>query len=458
MALREYMGLKKIQGPFVLVESVPGVGYGELVTIIAPFGRERLGRVVLLDERATLVQVFSGTDELVPESTRSRFLGKGLSLTLAPSILGRTFSGLGEPRDDCGPVYGGVSRDVNGLPLNPMARRYPRDFIHTGISAIDTLTTLIRGQKLPIFSGNGLPHNQLAVQIAVQSRLVGAENFAVVFAGIGIKHDDAAFFVRELVEKGKTNNLVMFLNLADDPVIERIATPRMALSAAEYLAFDLGMHVLVILTDMTNYCEALRELGVARGEVPSRKGYPAYMYSDLASLYERAGVLRDAQGSLTQLPILSMPNDDITHPIPDLTGFITEGQIVLSRELDAQSVYPPIDVLTSLSRLMKDGIGKNYTRDDHPNLASQLFASYSRVQEVRALAGVVGADELGKIDKSYVEFGEAFEKRFLAQGKDEDRDIGQSLDLAWELLHVLPRSELTRVSLEQISSHRKRGG
>jgi V/A-type H+-transporting ATPase subunit B len=339
-----------------------------------------------------------------------------------------------------------------------MARQYPRDFIHTGISAIDTLTTLIRGQKLPIFSGNGLPHNQLAVQIAVQSRLVGAENFAVVFAGIGIKHDDAAFFVRELVEKGKTSNLVMFLNLADDPVIERIATPRMALSAAEYLAFDLGMHVLVILTDMTNYCEALRELGVARGEVPSRKGYPAYMYSDLASLYERAGVLRDTQGSLTQLPILSMPNDDITHPIPDLTGFITEGQIVLSRELDAQSIYPPIDVLTSLSRLMKDGIGENYTRDDHPNVASQLFASYSRVQEVRALAGVVGADELGKIDKAYMEFGEAFEKRFLAQGKDEDRDIGQSLDLAWELLRVLPRSELTRVSLEQISAHRKQRG
>ena len=453
MALTEYVGLQQINGPFVLVEGVRGAGFGELVDVVAPDGTVRRGRVVALEEKSVLVQVFSGTGDLVPESTRTRFLGKPLEVALAPSILGRTFSGLGEPRDDCGPVYGGVTRDVNGQALNPMARLYPRDFIHTGISAIDTLMTLIRGQKLPIFSGNGLPHNQLAVQIATQSRLVGAENFAVVFAGVGIKHDDAAFFTSELIEKGRTNNIVMYLNLADDPVIERIATPRFALSAAEYLAFDLHMHVLVIITDMTNYCEALRELGVARGEVPSRKGYPAYLYSDLASIYERAGVLRDQSGSVTQLPILSMPNDDITHPIPDLTGFITEGQIVLSRELDAQGIYPPIDVLTSLSRLMKDGIGKGYTRDDHPNLASQLFASYSRVQDVRSLAGVVGEDELGKGDKASLTFGQGFEKRFLEQGRDEDREITASLDLGWELLTTLPRSELTRVTMAEIRAH-----
>lgn len=453
MALTEYVGLRQINGPFVLVEGVLGAGFGELVDVVAPDGALRRGRVVALDERTALVQVFSGTGDLVPDSTRTRFLGRPLEASLAPSILGRTFSGLGEPRDGCGPVYGGVRRDVNGQPINPMARLYPRDFIHTGISAIDTLMTLIRGQKLPIFSGNGLPHNQLAVQIATQSRLVGAENFAVVFAGVGIKHDDAAFFTSELIEKGRTNNIVMYLNLADDPVIERIATPRFALTAAEYLAFEEHMHVLVIITDMTNYCEALRELGVARGEVPSRKGYPAYLYSDLASIYERAGVLRDQAGSVTQLPILSMPNDDITHPIPDLTGFITEGQVVLSRDLDAQGIYPPIDVLTSLSRLMKDGIGKGYTRDDHPNLASQLFASYSRVQDVRSLAGVVGEDELGKNDKASLAFGGAFERRFLEQGRDEDREITQSLDLGWELLTALPRTELTRVTLEQIRSH-----
>jgi V/A-type H+-transporting ATPase subunit B len=334
-----------------------------------------------------------------------------------------------------------------------MSRQYPKDFIHTGISAIDTLTTLIRGQKLPIFSGNGLPHNQLAVQIATQARLMGSENFAVVFAGIGIKHDDAAFMIRELSERGRANNVVTFLNLADDPVIERIATPRMALSAAEYLAFELGFHVLVIITDMTSYCEAVRELGVAAGEVPSRKGYPAYLYSDLASLYERAGVVHGLTGSVTQLPILTMPNDDITHPIPDLTGFITEGQIVLSRDLDGRGIYPPIDVLTSLSRLMKDGIGKGFTREDHSGVASQLFASYSRVQDVRSLASVVGEDELAKADKQSLEFGELFESRFLKQGRDEDREIGYSLDMAWEILATLPRSDLTRVSLEELKTH-----
>ena len=360
---------------------------------------------------------------------------------------------MGRPKDGCGPVLGGERRNVNGAPINPMARLYPRDFISTGISVMDTLTTLIRGQKLPIFSGNGLPHNRLAVQIATQSHLAGAENFAVVFAGIGIRHDDAAFFTSRLQESGQGNNLVLFLNTADDPVIERIATPRLALTAAEYLAFDLGMHVLVILTDMTSYAEALRELSVARGEVPSRKGYPAYLYSDLASMYERAGVIRGGQGSVTQLPILTMPNDDITHPIPDLTGFITEGQIVLSRELDARGIYPPVDPLTSLSRLMKDGIGKGYTRDDHPGVSSQLFAAYSRTQDARALAGVVGEDEINETDTKYLAFGKAFEEHFIAQGIEENREIGQSLDMGWYLISMLPAAELTRVTMEELRAH-----
>ena len=456
MAQPEYIGVKDIEGPFILVENVSGVGYGELVDIRDGKGVRRHGQVKSLSEKATLVQVFTGTEELVPNTTKVRFLGKPLEVHLSRYMLGRTFNGLGEPRDGCGEIYGGKRVNINGLPLNPMARQYPRDFIHTGISAIDTLTTLIRGQKLPIFSGNGLPHNQLAVQIATQAKVVGSEEFAVVFAGIGVKHDDAAYFTQELSTRGHSNNIVTFLNLADDPVIERIATPRMALSTAEYLAYELGMHVLVIMTDMTSYCEALRELGVAAGEVPSRKGYPAYLYSDLASLYERAGVVREREGSVTQIPILTMPNDDITHPIPDLTGFITEGQIVLSRDLDAKNIYPPIDVLTSLSRLMKDGIGKGYTREDHPSVASQLFASYSRVQEVRSLAGVVGEDELSKTDKAFLAFGRVFEDRFLKQGKEEDREIGYSLYMAWDILGELPAGELTRVSLADIKEHIKK--
>jgi V/A-type H+-transporting ATPase subunit B len=450
MAQPEYIGVKDINGPFVLVENVSGVGFGELVDIRDSEGKIRHGQVKSLSEKATLVQVFTGTEDLVPNTTKLRFLGKPLEVHLSKFMLGRTFNGLGEPMDDCGAIYGGKRVNINGLPLNPMARQYPKDFIHTGISAIDTLVTLIRGQKLPIFSGNGLPHNQLAVQIATQSKLVGSEDFAVVFAGIGIKHDDAAFFTRMLSSRGHSNKIVTFLNLADDPVIERIATPRMALTTAEYLAYELGMHVLVIMTDMTSYGEALRELGVAAGEVPSRKGYPAYLYSDLASLYERAGVVRGLEGSVTQIPILTMPNDDITHPIPDLTGFITEGQIVLSRDLATKNIYPPIDILTSLSRLMKDGIGKGFTREDHPRVSSQLFASYSRVQEVRALAGVVGEDELSKNDKASLKFGRLFEEKFLKQGKEEEREIGYSLDMSWNILGALPRSELTRVTLEDI--------
>ena len=456
MPQAEYIGVKDIEGPFILIENVTGVGYGELVDIRDASGRVRHGQVKSLSEKATLVQVFTGTGDLIPNTTKVRFLGKPLEVHLSKYMLGRTFNGLGEPRDGCGEIYGGKRVNINGLPLNPMARQYPRDFIHTGISAIDTLMTLIRGQKLPIFSGNGLPHNQLAVQIATQAKVVGSEEFAVVFAGIGVKHDDAAYFTQELSSRGHSNNIVTFLNLADDPVIERIATPRMALSTAEYLAYELGMHVLVIMTDMTSYCEALRELGVAAGEVPSRKGYPAYLYSDLASLYERAGVVRGRSGSVTQIPILTMPNDDITHPIPDLTGFITEGQIVLSRDLDAKNIYPPIDILTSLSRLMKDGIGKGYTREDHPSVSSQLFASYSRVQEVRSLASVVGEDELSKTDKSFLTFGKIFEERFLKQGKEDDREIGYSLDMAWDILGALPTSELTRVRLTEIKEHIKK--
>ncbi len=456
MPFTEYVGVNRINGPFLLLSGIPGVGYDEIVDVIPLKGEVRKGRVVLVDEKSTLVQVFSGTEGLVPSSTAVRFLGRELEISLSPSLLGRTFNGLGEPRDGCGPVLGGIRRPVNGSPINPLAREYPRDFISTGISSLDVLLTLIRGQKLPIFSGNGLPHNQLAVQIATQSKLVGAENFAVVFAGVGIKHDDAAYFSSRLSAQGQGRNLLLFLNLADDPVIERIATPRFALTAAEYLAFDLGMHVLVIMTDMTSYCEALRELSVARGEVPSRKGYPAYLYSDLASLYERAGVLRSGRGSVTQIPILTMPNDDITHPIPDLTGFITEGQIVLSRDLEARGIYPPVEILPSLSRLMKDGIGKGYTREDHPDLAGQLFASYSRVNEVRALAGVVGEDEVSKADKATLAFGDTFEHTFLNQGAEENREIGQSLDMGWQLLSLLPAAELTRLSLEEIEKYIKK--
>ena len=447
MALAEYTGMTRIKGPIVLLKGIPRVGYDEVVEVTADGGEPRMGRVVMVSEDAVMVQVFAGTEGLSPATARTRFLGHPLEISLSPDILGRTFDGLGRPLDGNGPVYCGTRRNVNGQPINPMARLYPRDFINTGFSAIDVLMTLIRGQKLPIFSGNGLPHNRLAIQIASQAKLMGADNFAVVFAGVGIRHDDAAAFSASLSQRGA--KLVMFRNLADDPVIERIATPRYALTAAEYLAFDLGMHVLVIITDLTSYCEALRELSVGRGEIPSRKGYPAYLYSDLASLYERAGVLKGKEGSITFLPILTMPNDDITNPVPDQTGFITEGQIVLSRALDAAGVYPPIDPLPSLSRLMKDGIGKGYTREDHPSLSSQLFACYSKVQEVKALSEVVGRDELSEEDRAYLAFGDAFERTFIGQSRDEDRDIGQSLDRGWRLLAGLPAGALTRISLEE---------
>ena len=446
MLPKEYRTISNISGPLMMVESTQDVRYDELAEIELASGERRRGRVLEIESDRALVQVFEGTSGIDTNETKVRFLGKVQTLPVSRGMLGRVFNGRGEPIDGGAPLIAEQTLDINGMPMNPYSRDFPSEFIQTGISTIDGLNPMVRGQKLPIFSGNGLPHNRLAIQIASQAKLMGADNFAVVFAGVGIRHDDAAAFSANLSQRG--SKLVMFRNLADDPVIERIATPRYALTAAEYLAFDLGMHVLVIVTDLTSYCEALRELSVGRGEIPSRKGYPAYLYSDLASLYERAGVLKGKEGSITFLPILTMPNDDITNPVPDQTGFITEGQIVLSRALDAAGVYPPIDPLPSLSRLMKDGIGKGYTREDPPSLSSQLFACYSKVQEVKALSEVVGRDELSEEDQAYLAFGDAFERTFIGQSRDENRDIGQSLDRGWRLLAGLPESALTRISLE----------
>ncbi|BBJ28345.1 V-type ATP synthase subunit B [Athalassotoga saccharophila] len=456
MPSKEYVGLSQINGPLVFVENPKGVGYNEVVEIITE-NQRRLGQVVQISDKVAMIQVFEGTSGLTVDKTRVKFLGRPLMVKVSDEMLGREFNGIGEPIDKGPDILNGESRDINGSPINPASRMYPRNFIQTGISAIDALMTLIRGQKLPIFSGNGLPHNRIAVQITKQAKLKGEEagNFAIVFAAMGIKHDEANFIRESLEQSGAIKNTIMFLNLADDPAIERIATPRVALTAAEYLAFDKNLHVLVLLTDMTNYCEALRELATARGEVPSRKGYPGYLYSDLASIYERAGMIKDKNGSITQIPILSMPNDDITHPIPDLTGYITEGQIVLNRDLNRKGIYPPIGVLQSLSRLMKDGIGKGYTRDDHPHVSSQLFASYSKVQEVKALASIIGEEELTDSDRRYLRFGEAFENEFINQGEDEDRSIEETLDLGWKLLGYLPKIELTRVSEKEIADHYK---
>ncbi|MCL4407695.1 MAG: V-type ATP synthase subunit B [Thermotogae bacterium] len=456
MPAKEYVGLSQINGPLIFIQKPTNVGYNEVVEIMIR-NEKRLGQVVQISDQMAMIQVFEGTNGLTIDKTRVKFLGKPLMIKVSDEMLGRIFNGIGQPIDNGPEILTGDSRDMNGSPINPVSRMYPRNFIQTGISAIDALMTLIRGQKLPIFSGNGLPHNRIAVQITKQAKLKGEEagNFAIVFAAMGIKHDEANFIRESLEQSGAIKNTIMFLNLADDPAIERIATPRVALTAAEYLAFDKNLHVLVLLTDMTNYCEALRELATARGEVPSRKGYPGYLYSDLASVYERAGMIKDRNGSITQIPILSMPNDDITHPIPDLTGYITEGQIVLNRDLNRKGIYPPIGVLQSLSRLMKDGIGKGYTRDDHPHVSSQLFASYSRVQEVKALASIIGEEELTDSDKSYLRFGEAFENEFLKQGEDEDRSIEETLDLGWKLLGYLPKIELTRVSEKEIADHYK---
>ena len=450
---REYLGVHEVSGAIVGVRGIHDVGYNELVEITDPRGKTRLGMTLEVSNGAAVAQVFEGASGLTLETTRVRFRGAPLTMPVSEELLGRAFDGLGRPIDG-GPAPLGEERDVNGLPVNPTARSYPRKFIQTGISAIDGMNTLVRGQKLPIFSGSGLPHRRLVAQITRQAKIVGEDaKFAVVFAGMGIKHDEAEFYIRNFEESGALERVVVFLSLADAPSVERLMTPRTALTVAEYLAFDLGMHVLTVLTDMTNYCEALREISTERKEIPSRKGYPGYLYSDLASIYERAGMINDRPGSITQVPVVSMPNDDISHPIPDLSGYITEGQIVLERDLAQRDIYPPIAGLPSLSRLMKDGIGDGLTRADHAHLASQLFAAYARVKEIRALAAVIGEDELSPLDHQYLAFGDAFERRFLSQGYEEDRSIEQTLDLGWSVLASLPREELHRITEEEIRKY-----
>ncbi len=453
--VRQLIGISGINGPLAVVDGVKGVGYDELVELKLQDGSLRQAKVLEVNGERVVLQVFEGTAGINPEKTQIRFSGKPFEIGLSDTMLGRVFSGTGKPMDGLSDIVAAEYRNINGEPLNPMVREYPREYIETGVSAIDIMNTLVRGQKLPIFSAAGLPHNKLAAQIAAQAKLPGEEesNFAVVFAAMGIKHDDAHFFIQNFEETGALKNVVMFLNLADDPSIERIITPRVALTTAEYLAFDKGLHVLVILTDMTSYCEALREVATARGEVPARKGFPGYMYSDLSTLYERAGRVKGRPGSITQVPILTMPNDDITHPVPDLTGYITEGQIVLSRELLGKGLYPAIDILPSLSRLMKDSIGEGYTRKDHPHLFMQLYASYSKVKEVRSIASIVGEEELGQTDRLYLKFGQDFENRFITQGFHDDRSLDQSLDLAWEILSILPKSELSGLTEKEISEH-----
>ena len=451
----EHIGLKEINGSLVVLDDVDNASNEEMVELHLDDGSVRAGRIVKIDGKRVVMQVCEGARGVAMVNTRTRLSGHPMELPLSPEILGRVFDGLGRPIDGMGEVYPTCRRDVNGAPINPVSRVYPRDYINTGISSIDALATLIRGQKLPIFSGSGMKHNELAVQIVQQASIKDNSEFAIVFAAMGVKNDVAEYFRRSFESANVMDRVVMFLNLSNDPIIERILTPRCALTAAEYLAFDLGMHILVILTDMTSYAEALREFSSSKGEIPGRKGFPGYLYSDLASLYERAGIVKGKGGSVTQIPILTMPNDDITHPIPDLTGYITEGQIVLDRDLDTRGIYPPVSVLPSLSRLMKDGIGAGYTRDDHSMLSNQLFASYAKVQDAKALASVIGEDELSAADKQLMEFGRVFEQRFINQGYTENRTIEETLDLGWELLSMLPREQLDRVDEEMLDQHYK---
>ena len=441
----DYIGVKDINGPLIVLDDVRGASFEEVVGIRLDDGSARQGRIVQMEGNRAVVQVFEGTRGISLTNTRTRLTGHPMEMPLSPELLGRVFDGSGRPIDGLGDIFPVKRANVNGVPINPVARVYPKNYINTGISTIDTLMTLIRGQKLPIFSGSGMKHNELAVQIARQARISEEEGgFAIVFAAMGVKSDVADYFRRSFTDSGILQHVAMFLNLANDPIVERILTPRCALTAAEYLAFELGMHILVILTDMTAYAEALREFSSSKGEIPGRKGYPGYLYSDLASLYERAGMLRGRSGSVTQIPILTMPNDDVTHPVPDLTGYITEGQIVLDRGLDGEGISPPVAVLPSLSRLMKDGIGEGFTREDHAVLSNQLFASYAKVMDVRSLASVIGEEELSPEDKKFLEFGRLFESSFVNQGPVENRSIEQSLDLGWELLSVLPREALDR--------------
>ena len=450
----EYIGLSELSGSLIALQGVENVAYDEMAEITLENGERRYGRVITIDGDKAILQVFEGTKGISLENARTHFTGKPMDIALSHEMLGRIFDGAGRPIDGLGEIYPEQRRNINGSAINPVSRQYPRSCIYTGISAIDGCSTLIRGQKLPIFSGAGMKHNELAAQIVRQARVGDQDGeFAIVFAAMGVKNDTAEFFRRNFEEAGALQRVVMFMNLASDPIIERILTPRCALTAAEYLAFDLGYHVLVIMTDMTSYCEAVREFSSSKGEIPSRKGFPSYLYSDLASLYERAGMIKGRPGSVTQVPVLTMPNDDITHPIPDLTGYITEGQIVLNRDMDQKGVYPPISILPSLSRLMKDGIGKGFTRDDHPDVSNQLFASYSKVQDARSLASVIGEDELSETDKKYLEFGKAFEANFINQDMGDNRTIDQTLDLGWKLLSILPKSELDRMSSATIEAH-----
>lgn len=452
-----YLGLKELNGALAVLEGVKNASFGELVELQADAGvqgaeHRRYGQIVALSEDKALIQVFEGTAELTLSDTRTRLTGHPMELRLSPKILGRTFNGLGKPVDGLGAVRAETVRAVDGVPINPCDREYPRDYIHTGISAIDGMMTLIRGQKLPIFSGNGLPHQKLAAQIARQASIRDGE-FAVVFAAMGISYDAAEYYKKSFAESGALERVVMYRNLSNEPAAERLITPKLALTAAEYLAFEQGMHVLVILSDMTAFAEALREVSSQRGEIPSRKGFPGYLYSEFAAIYERAGIIKGRKGSVTQLPILTMPGDDITHPIPDLTGYITEGQIVLGRALHSSNLYPPVDVLPSLSRLMKDGIGKNYTREDHKEVADQLFSSYAKVGEVRKLASVIGEEELSDTDRKYLEFGRAFEQQFLRQGEYENRSLEETLETGWKVLSILPPEELDRIERSDRWTH-----
>ncbi len=452
--LKEYLTVREVAGPLMLVEKVDEAKYGELVEIVVGGGEIRRGRVLEVEGTNALVQLFEGSAGLELTSARVRFLGRGLELGVSPEMLGRVFDGLGRPMDDGPKIIPEARLDTNGSPINPYARDYPSEFIQTGISAIDGLNTLVRGQKLPIFSGAGLPHSQLAAQIARQARVLGTgEQFAVVFGAMGITFEEADFFISDFRRTGAIERAVLFINLADDPAIERISTPKMALTAAEYLAYELDMHVLVILTDMTNYCEALREVSAARKEVPGRRGYPGYLYTDLATLYERAGRIKGKKGSITQIPILTMPEDDKTHPIPDLTGYITEGQIIVSRELHRKGIYPPIDVLPSLSRLKDKGIGEGKTREDHADTMNQLYAAYARGKEAKELAVILGEAALSPSDKIFSKFADRFEQEYVRQGVDENRSIEETLDIGWDLLAMLPVDELSRIRMEFIEKY-----
>lgn len=452
--LKEYRTVKEVVGPLMVVDNVEGVKYDELVEIEIQTGELRRGKVLEVEGNKAMVQLFEGSSGINLKGSKARFLGKPLELGVSSDMLGRVFDGLGRPKDGGPKIIPDKKLDINGSPINPVARNYPSEFIQTGISAIDGLNTLVRGQKLPVFSGSGLPHAQLAAQIARQAKVLNSDSkFAVVFAAIGITFEEAQFFIDDFTKTGAIDRAVLFINLANDPAIERIATPRMALTAAEYLAFEKGMHVLVILTDLTNYCEALREVSAARKEVPGRRGYPGYLYTDLSSIYERAGRIKGREGSITQIPILTMPEDDKTHPIPDLTGYITEGQIILSRELYKKGINPPIDVLPSLSRLKDKGIGKNKTREDHADTMNQLFAAYAQGKQAKELAVILGESALSDSDKLFAKFAEAFEKEYVSQGFNSNRTIEETLNLGWKLLSILPRTELKRIRDEYLEKY-----